>query len=81
MIVTVRVPGDEEMVIRNRSIGPWSCRTEGVTLAGEIEESPTVATVHEMSLSESPRPDGTVTVIRLLACSPEPIPPWRDSTD
>ena len=20
-------------------------------------------------------------VIRLLACSPEPIPPWRDSTD
>ncbi len=27
--VTVRVPGDEEMVIRNRSIGPWSCRTEG----------------------------------------------------
>jgi len=43
----------------NRSVVPGSCRTEGVTLAGEIEESPTVASVHEMSLSESPRPDGT----------------------
>ena len=34
-----------------------------MTLVGEIEKSPTVAAVHEMRLSESPRPGGTFTAV------------------
>ena len=70
-----------EIGLEDRTSGPgrvWNripdnVRRQSVELAlGEPELSPRV-TVRV--------PGDEEMVIRLLVCSPEPIPPWRDSTD